>query len=65
LTNASPLSISMCDLTGRCINQIVEKAIEVPGNYHLIIDLQSLQTGIYLIVMKTQEKTIIRKVVKN
>ena len=65
LTNSSPLSLTLCDLTGRSIRRIVEMALQFPGNYHTSINLQSLQKGVYLIVMKTSGKTIIRKVVKN
>jgi len=65
LTNSSPLSLTLCDLTGRVIKQIDEKSLLSPGNYQSTINLESLQKGIYLIVMKTSSKTIIRKVVKN
>ena len=65
LTKASPLSITLCDLTGRVLNLLAEKTNASPGSYHLTLNLQSLKSGIYLIMMKTQEKTIIRKVVKN
>jgi hypothetical protein len=65
VTNASAISLTLCDLMGRDINQLVEKATQSPGNYQLTLNLQSLKSGIYLLVMKTQEKTIIRKVVKN
>ena len=65
LTNASPVSLTLCDLTGRVINHIVEKSLQLPGNYQTTINLESLQNGVYLIVMKTPGKNIIRKVVKN
>jgi hypothetical protein len=59
------VSLNLCDLTGRVIKQIDEKSLLSPGNYQSTINLESLQKGIYLIVMKTSSKTIIRKVVKN
>ena len=65
LTESSPLSLTLCDLTGRTINRVVEMAIQSPGDYRKTIILQSLQKGVYLIVMKTKGNTIIRKVVKN
>ena len=65
LTESSPLSLSLCDLTGRTISRIVETAMQSPGDYRKTIHLQALQKGVYLIVMKTQGKTTIRKVVKN
>ena len=65
LTNATPLSLTLCDLTGRIINQIVENSMQSPGYYQTTLNIPSLQNGIYLIVMKTNSKTIIRKVVKN
>jgi hypothetical protein len=65
LTETSPLSLTLCDLTGRTISRIVEMATQSPGDYRKTIHLESLQKGLYLIVMKTHGKTIIRKVVKN
>jgi hypothetical protein len=65
LTNSSPLSLTLCDLTGRVINHITENSLQSPGNYQTTINLESLQSGIYLVVMKTSTNTIIRKVVKN
>ena len=65
LTNSSPVLLNLCDLTGRLIKQLDEKSLLSPGNYQSTINLESLQKGIYLIVMKTSTKTIIRKVVKN
>ena len=65
LTVPTPVSLELCDLTGRVIKQIDEKSLRSPGNYQSTINLESLQKGIYLIVMKTSSKTLIRKVVKN
>jgi hypothetical protein len=65
LTTSTPLSLSLCDLTGRIINRIAETSMQTAGKYQTSINLQSLQNGIYLIVMKTGSQTIIRKVVKN
>lgn len=65
LTESSPLSLTLCDLTGRTISRIVEMVMQSPGDYRKTIHLQSLQKGIYLIVLKTKGNTIIRKVVKN
>jgi len=64
LTSSTPLSLTLCDLTGRCIKTLVENSLQSPGDYQISPNFQSLQKGVYLIVMKTSGKTIIRKVVK-
>jgi hypothetical protein len=65
LTSSSPVSLKLCDLTGQVIKQLDEKSLLSPCNYQSTINLKSLQKGIYLIVIKTSSKIIIRKVVKN
>jgi hypothetical protein len=65
LTNSTPITLTLCDLTGRVLNHITEKSSQSPGNYQIAFNAESLQKGVYLIIMKTSSKTIIRKVVKN
>ena len=65
LANSTPISLTLCDLTGRVLNHITEKSSQSPGNYQIAFNAESLQKGVYLIIMKTSSKTIIRKVVKN
>ena len=65
LTNSTPLSLTLCDLTGRILKHITENSSQSPGNYQITFNAESLQKGVYLIVMKTSTNTLIRKVVKN
>jgi hypothetical protein len=62
---ASPVSLMVCDITSRCLKQLVNEAQQLPATYQINAGLGALQNGVYLLMLKTKDKSIIRRVVKN
>ena len=65
LRSSSPVSMSICDITGRCIQQLVNNPLQMPSTYQIDAALGTLQNGIYLLILKTKERSIIRRIVKS
>ncbi|NWJ52325.1 MAG: T9SS type A sorting domain-containing protein [Bacteroidetes bacterium] len=65
LRSATPVSLMVSDITGRCLKQLVYEAQQQPATYQIDAGLGSLQNGVYLLILKTKDKSIIKRVVKN
>jgi hypothetical protein len=55
----------ICDITGRCLKQLVNETQQLPATYQINAGLGALQNGVYLLILKTKDKSIIKRVVKN
>lgn len=67
LTEPSPVKMDLLDLTGQKLRTLKAGQTETPfasGNHQEQIDLSGLSPGMYLISVKTDQKSVTRKVVK-
>ncbi len=63
LEKSSPVSISLLDMTGR---ELRSMAIEgAAGDNQFTIDSDDLTPGMYLLSVKTESETLVKKVIKN
>lgn len=63
VVNSGPLSISIVDNQGKRL-YFYEDLMAIPGEYSLKPNIGTLKPGIYIVEMKTNETTIIRKMCK-
>lgn len=63
LNSTQPVVISLYNLSGSKITELVNETQQA-GNYNAAYSLSDYSTGVYMIVLKTGEQTLTRKVVK-
>jgi hypothetical protein len=65
LNNSAKIQLNLCDLTGKCIKQLVVNQLIPTGNSELTYDLSDMKSGIYLVQLlsdrfETSSKLIIQ-----
>jgi len=65
LNNSAKIQLNLCDLTGKCIKQLVVNQLISTGNSELTYDLSDMKSGIYLVQLlsdrfETSSKLIIQ-----
>ncbi len=58
---APPLSLSLCDLTGRVLSSQLRPV--TAGNNHFTLPVSTLAAGIYLLRVDTTKGALVRRVV--
>lgn len=63
LPQASPVSLSLFDLQGRCVAKLLEGAFRNPGRHDISLQTGSLKPGIYLCRLEAGGRSATRKMV--
>jgi hypothetical protein len=64
LQQTTNISLKIFDVTGVCVKTLINN-VQQAGNYFIDFDSVALNTGVYLCVLKLENKTITTKIIKN
>ncbi|MCX8015337.1 MAG: T9SS type A sorting domain-containing protein, partial [candidate division WOR-3 bacterium] len=54
------VSLNLYNITGRIVKTLVDE-YKKPGNYSLTLNSKTLPTGVYFLLLQSQDKIIINK----
>ncbi len=63
LPKASKVELELLDISGRCVKQLSSNQYTA-GKHKILIEMQDLAAGVYMLKFKTETKTVIKRFVK-
>ena len=57
------MSLDLVQVSGVCVKQLINE-VKQPGNYEMIIDLNDFPKGVYILIIKTNNELITKKLIK-